>query len=58
MTYNQSEDHYNNSNHENYIKHKDITNHRNKTIELLKSKENNRKIKSIFSSYSPIIDKN
>ena len=51
MTYNQSEDHYNNSNHENYIKHKDITNHRNKTIELLKSKEKILKYNLIHKIY-------
>ena len=48
------EDYYNNNSHENYIKHKDIYIHRNKTIELLQSKENNWKIKTIFSSYSLI----
>ena len=48
----------NNPNHLNYIKHKNITIHRNKTISLLKSKENNWKIKSIFSSYSTINNAN
>ena len=52
------EDHNDNSNLQNYINYKNITVHRNKTINLLKSKENNWKIKSIFSSYSKINNAN
>ena len=48
------EDYFNNSNYQSYIKYKNITIHRNKTINLLKSKEKNWKIKSILSSYSTI----